>query len=153
MLLNEAYFFEKLSGGNMVYVNYAVGIILGLIGVFGWVMFFKKLMEFKKILAYGGRTNAEVAANKEEIIEAGSNSAVYYSPVLEYRVNNVLYRSAYKRMSSPAKYKIGSTIRIRYDRNDPSKYENENLSDLFFQMAGMLVVGAGMFAFIYFMFF
>lgn len=124
----------------------AVFLVLGFCAFFG---FFVKLRDFLKIYGYRGRAKAEIVGVKEENIKVGKNETeVYYSPVVQYRAENMLYHKTFGKMSSPVKPKKGEIIAIRYNLKDPSVFAKEDLKEEFFQTFGLLVVGVGIFVFI-----
>lgn len=124
-------------------------IPFSLAGLAGFVGFFIKFKQFMKIRGYTGRTRAEVVAVKEEVVNVGKDETeTYYSPIVTYRVDNVLYRKTFSQISEPAKQRIGSLIPIRYDRKNPSNFAPEKMTELFAQTFGLLFVGVGMVIFI-----
>ncbi len=125
---------------NIVFL--IIFVILEIIGVVGFVV---KLREFLRVLGYKGRTRAQVVAVSEDTVQVGKNQTeTYYSPIITFRANNVLYRKTYTYISEPAKQRIGSLIPIRYDIKDPTKFAPEKMTMLFAQLFGFLFMCVGL---------
>ncbi len=117
-------------------------VILEIVGLIG---FFIKLREFIKVLGYKGRARAEVVAVAQDTVQVGKNQTeTYYSPIITFRANNILYRKTFTYISEPAKQRIGSLISIRYDLKDPTKFAPEKMTSLFAQTFGFLFMCVGL---------
>lgn len=124
----------------------AVFFILGVCSLIG---FFVRLKTFLKIKGYKGRAKAEIVGIKEEPVKVGKNETeTYFSPVVQYRAENMLYRKTFEGLSSRVKPQKGDIIPLRYDIKDPTVFAKEDMKDEFFQTFGLLVVGVGIFVFI-----
>ncbi|MCD7854962.1 MAG: DUF3592 domain-containing protein [Clostridiales bacterium] len=125
----------------------AVFFVLGLCALAG---FFVKLKGFLKLQGYKGRAKAEIVGIKEDLVKVGKDETeTYYTPVVQYRAENMLYRKTFSGAASPVKPQKGDTIPIRYNVSDPTFFAKENLRDEFVQTFGLLVVAVGIFYFIY----